>query len=389
MSEQPKIRVIMSFGSDDKERKRMAAVYYSCLEFMIDKYSSESGQPFDFDYCKRFTGDINDPLLQEIADADILIALLDRNVTVTYELAFRHILRGQMILFRLEDAKVPVYLETHARQEFSDNLTEKILNQVRDEENFPDLELGESELSPAIKKLLKEDKNQTYTILSRALEEIANSSPTPSTYIEKIALPMLQNRESPVSYNISAWGQSMYYPLSIIKISWKGITDPVNGKYSVEDMIEVPLIHDANREFINLYRLRVLRGESDSEAIHRLSPLGQTELMKHLEKLTNPEKMNMKEFLADQQRLSELTILQDAEAAQGKFSSTSYNLNREDKYAKVPIVMSDNHPTMPGQSLLPCLLSKRHEGDFPNGKHSTYLAVVYIDITSLVGAPVG
>ena len=82
MSEPLKIRVILSFGSDDKERKRMAAVYYSCLEFMIDKYSSESDQPFDFDYCKRFTGDINDPLLQEIADADILIALLDRNVTV-------------------------------------------------------------------------------------------------------------------------------------------------------------------------------------------------------------------------------------------------------------------------------------------------------------------
>ena len=92
----------MSFGSDDQERKRMAAVYYSCLKFMIDKYNSESDLQFDFDYCKRFTGDIKDPLLQEIADADILIALLDQNVTVTYELAFRHILRGQMILFQLD-----------------------------------------------------------------------------------------------------------------------------------------------------------------------------------------------------------------------------------------------------------------------------------------------
>jgi hypothetical protein len=264
---------------------------------------------------------------------------------------------------------------------------------VKDEKNFPDLELGESELSPAIRKHLKEDKNQTYTILSSALKEIAPSSPTPSIFIEKIVLPMLQNREEPIedpsSYDISAWGQSMFYPLSIIKISWKGITDPDNGKYSAEDMIEVPLIHDANREFINLYQLNVRPGESDSEAIRRLSPLGAAELVQELEKLTNLKKMNMTEFLADQQRLGELTIFEDAEAAQGKFSSTSDNLIREDKYAKVPIVMGDDHPTMAGRSLLPCLLSKRYGGDFPNGKHSTYLAVVYIDITGLVGAPVG
>lgn len=378
----------MSFGSDDEERKRIAAVYYSCLKFMIDKYSTKSGQPFDFDYCKRFTGDINDPLLQEIAEADILIALLDQNVTVTYELAFRHILRGQMILFLLEGAQVPVYLENWAHHKFSDKLTEKILNQVKDKDNFPDLKLGEFELSPAIKKHLEEDKNETYTILSSALEEIAHSSPTPSTYIEKIVLPMLQNYENPDSYKISAWGQSLYYPLSIVKISWKGITDPVNGKYSQDDIIEGPLIHDANRKFIDLYQLRVIGGESDSDVIRRFSPLGMAELLKQLEILTHP-KMDMKAFIADQERLTQLIIFEDAEAAEKKFSTKSDNLYREDTYAKVPIVMRDNHQKMPGRSLLPCLLSKRYVGDFPKGKHSTYLLVAYIDITSLIGAPVG
>ena len=378
----------MSFGSDDEERKRIAAVYYSCLKFMIDKNSCKRDQLYDFDYCKRFTGDINDPLLQEIADADILIALLDRNVTVAYELAFRHILRGQMILFLLEDAQVPVYLVNWAHHKFSDKLTKKILNQVKDKDNFPDLKLGEFELSPAIKKHLEEDKNETYTILCSALEEIAHSSPKPSPYIEKIVPPMLQNREGPDSYNISAWGQSLYYPLSIVKISWKGISDPINGKYSDDDLTEGPLIHDANREFIELYRLKVVGGESDSDVIRRLSPLGLAELLQHLEKLTNPEKMNMNEFIDDQQRLKKLTILEDAEAAEKKFSDISENLNTEDKYAKVPIVMSDDHPKMPGRSLLPCLLSKRHDGDFPKGKHSTYLLVAYIDITGLVGSPV-
>jgi len=199
---------------------------------------------------------------------------------------------------------------------------------------------------------------------------------------------MLQNREGPDSYNISAWGQSLYYPLSIVKISWKGISDPINGKYSDDDLTEGPLIHDANREFIELYRLKVVGGESDSDVIRRLSPLGLAELLQHLEKLTNPEKMNMNEFIDDQQRLKKLTILEDAEAAEKKFSDISENLNTEDKYAKVPIVMSDDHPKMPGRSLLPCLLSKRHDGDFPKGKHSTYLLVAYIDITGLVGSPV-
>jgi hypothetical protein len=356
---------------------------------MIDKYSRGSGQPIDFDYCKRFTGDINDPLLQEIADADILIALLDENVTVTYELAFRHILRGQMILFLLEDAHVPLYLVNWAHHKFSDGLTQKILNEVKDKDNFPDLKLGECELSPAIKRHLAEDKNETYTILCSALEEIAHSRPKPSPYIEKIVPPMLQDRESPDSYNISAWGESLYYPLSIVKVSWKGISDPINGKYSDDDMTEGPLIHDANREFIELYRLNVLRGESDSDAIRRLSPLGLAELVQELKKLTDPEKMNMDEFVADQQRLTKLTIFQDAEAAEKKFSGINENLKTEDKYAKVPIVMSGDHPKMPGRSLLPCLLSKRHDGDFPKGKHSTYLLVAYIDITGLVGAPVG
>ncbi len=50
---------------------------------------------------------------------------------------------------------------------------------------------------------------------------------------------------------------------------------------------------------------------------------------------------------------------------------------------------------MCGESFLPCLIGKLHDGDF-QGKHSVYIQIAYIDITqvsglspTLKGAPMG
>ncbi len=395
MSDSLTLRVIMSFGSFEKTRKRLAAVYYSCIAKLVEKYTEETDLIIDCNIVSQFTGELNDPLLEEIAKADVIIALLDENITVTYELAFRHILRGQMILFLLDKAKKPLYLENWAHNEFSDAMITKIKSQAKDEENFPNLQLGDKVLSQALLMIINGNDDATYKNFKEALKATIKSEIKPSIFIKEIVCPQcsLELPTSPKDFKLSRWGYSLFYPLSIIKIKWKGIHDIKNGIYEEKDMESPAIIFDANRQFIDLYQLNALPGKSDSQVIERLNrqkSLTLDVMLEILHALIDDQKMDWEKFMEDQFKLTKFVVFQDPIAARKPFNNPiSHPLaKQEDKYAKVPITMSQKHPKMPGRSLLPCLFSRESEGDFPKGKHTTYLLVAYIDITGLSGAPV-
>ena len=373
----------MPFDSDDKIKKRAAALKYKVVKQLVEFYFSEADTGVDFNYCQRFSGEINDPVLGEIATADIVIVILGENVNVTYELAFRHTLRGQMIIIGDPDVKKPKYIDDLAFIGFARPLLDKLQKQAGDLDNFPNISFQQGEISPGIVELL-ENRKETFQRFSMAMEQVLDQPPKPSRYIKEL-LPKLypdMDDQAEKQFSLSLWGKSLGYPLSVLKIEWKGISDPDTGQYTVDDMIGSPLICDANWAFIEFYQLNWRRGEEASEVVDRLSPLDYNKLKKQILKYKD-DQMDIDAFESDQARLTAQVIFVDEEAATGIFRQE----NRQ-KFATQSILWGANHPTMAGQFFLPCLLARRHEGEFPNGKHNTYLLVAYVEVSGLSGAPV-
>lgn len=392
------VRVIMPFGGDDEKKERAAAVEFNAIKHMVKKYGQKHDVEINADISQKFTGEINDPVLEEIAEADVVVAVLKSNVNVTYELAFRHLLRGQMILLVLDQSARPKYIDDWAYIKFDKKMILRIGTLVDDTDNYPTPSLLSGKLSPGIEEAIDSESEQTYPNFENAMEQALNQDPTPSHFFEDVVLP-LQNKKiaaaTGTNFGLGEWGPASYYPLSVVRVDWKGISDEANGKYDAKDLVKYepshgPIIFDANKAFLDLYSLRVLQHQTPSQAIESLNeqkPLDSLTLINHLATNGAAPNWDKEAFMEDQRRLANNVIFVDEEAS----STYRPNIDRADGYAKIPIIISNKHPVQgfQGKSFLPCLLAKRHSGKFPKGRHSTFLLVAYIDVTDLDKMPKG
>lgn len=179
------------------------------------------------------------------------------------------------------------------------------------------------------------------------------------------------------------WGRSLAYPLSVIKIAWKGMSNIKEGKYSEDDLKEPPWVFDGNRDLYDFYQIVRHQYDSTVKDFER-HHLTFSALIERLEELV--DKKYLDAFVEDQKRLQNLVIFQDTDAK--PFMTAA---DREPSNAEAPIIFNQNHPTLANQIFLPCLIAKRHEGNFPMGPHNTYLLVAYVNVTKLIGtgAPIG
>jgi TIR domain-containing protein len=195
------------------------------------------------------------------------------------------------------------------------------------------------------------------------------------------ATSSVEEESGPQPFRLAEWGQLMAYPLSVVKIAWKGMTHAEDGKYADDDLKELPWVFDGNRELIDLYQVAAQERETPSQTFSRLH-LTFNELIGQLKSWMTDD--DLQKFLNDQERLRQLLIFQDLDAK--RFLTAE---DREPVTTECPIVFRDSHPTRHpahcGKVFLPCLLAKRHDGPFPRHPHDTYLLVAYVDVTKIRG----
>jgi len=184
-----RVKVIMPFGGDDEERRRRAALDFKVIQAMADKYAADHQLEIDTAVCRKFSGEIGDPILEEIASAEVVVAILENNVNVTYELAFRHVLRGQMIVVLAEHGERPKYIDDWAYIEFGKEMKEKIAKQAADTENFPDISFDKGDISPGIKGAI-ERSLKTYNEFSQAMDQVLALEPAPSRFFADVVLKL-------------------------------------------------------------------------------------------------------------------------------------------------------------------------------------------------------
>jgi hypothetical protein len=404
---QKQVRIIMSFGSKDPMKKREAALTFTVIKRMTKQYAEAEKLPLDVRRCVRYTGEITEPLFEEMAKADIVIAILDEiNPTVIFELAFRHTLRGQFILIVKDRHAIPFYLRTWAYVELGQDLLQALNDEVENENMFPTVSFEQCPLSPRLEQLLRKGEGCEVD-LRRALAEELRSEPAPTPYFEDVVLPLLHQRivsigKEEEDFGLGPWARSSFYPLSIIRVNFKKMSHIEDCRYDpTEDIDGDPIVYDANRGFLKIFNLKLMEDEKIFPQLRRMNPLTFSSILELLSGERGHRRLAHKDwdsiaFGNDQKRLRKWVIFYDAQAATSVFCERPKD---QDLYAHEPIHLADDHPVeeMRGASFLPCLIAKRRSGLFPNGPHSAYLRIAFIDVTNvaadasrrLKGAPVG
>ena len=362
-----KVYVLMPYGGNEKEKRRRAILEFLCLKHMVELINldlKKENKPLKYvvDVCETLVSDIAANALQKIADADVIIAMLkDRNINVVYEVAFRYTLRDQMILMVDGDAaeQVPVYLrdKAHLLSPFPQPVDKTIDYFVDiDIPKYQDISFRDPYPPDDLQQAIKTHSIAAMTTLRQALEEIHQKGPNPSPFILKERAER-RRTESPEPLKLSSWSGVLHYPISIVKFTWKKMSNIKTGRYEPTDLNEKhpPIVFDGNTEFRMLYGLEKI-AEPDVSKLNIDASL----LIEKLHSIVDPQ--DLEDFTKDQLRLQPELIFVNAPTGN----------------AKVPIKLK-NHRYYQNRWFLPCLIGKQVIGEI-SGPHETYLMIVYIEI---------
>lgn len=183
------------------------------------------------------------------------------------------------------------------------------------------------------------------------------------------------NEDERHPFVLKEWGQSLSYPVSVVVANWQGMSHANDGIYETDDLVEDPWIFDGNGDFFRFYDLTKKDDETPYDALQRMK-LTSASMMDSLTRWMSPQ--DMAAFRQDQARLAQEVILKDRQ-------HLAFRCRRSEPVTtKAPIKLGPEHPLLPNRTFLPCLLAKRHQGDFPAGAHTTYLLIAYVDISSIL-----
>lgn len=359
--------VLMSYGGDEKEKQRRAILEFLCLKHMMELINQglkreSKALKYKVDVCQTLTSDISDNALQKIAGADVIIAMLqDRNINVIYEIAFRHLLRDQMIIMVKGNAseQVPVYLrdKAHLLSPFPQKITETIEYIVKsDLPKYQDISFRDPLPPEDLQQAIDTHSITEMTTLKEALEEIHQKGPNPSSFISGRQTEQGADK-SQEPLRLSNWAAVLHYPISIVKFSWNKMSHLKAGRYEPTDLNsgQPPTIFDGNTEFRMLYGL-----EKETEPDLSKLNIDASQLIEKLHSIVDPQ--DLEDFTNDQIRLQPELIFVNAPTGN----------------AKIPIKLK-KHRYFQDKWFLPCLIGKQVIGKLSE-PHETYLMIVYIEI---------
>jgi hypothetical protein len=362
-----KVYVLMPYGGDETDKRRLAILEFLSLKYMINLINEDlrkeaNSLQYDVNVCETFIDGIAANALQKISDADVIIAMLqDRNINVIYEVAFRHLLRDQMIIMVKGNAneQVPVYLrdKAHLLSPFPQKVMESIEFFGKSTlKKYQNVSFQDSHPPEDLQEEVSTHSNAEITTLKQALEEIRQKGPSPSSFISNQQTKQ-ETTSSSEPLRLSNWAAYLHYPISIVKFSWNKMSHLKAGRYEPTDLDaeQPPIIFDGNTEFRMLYGL-----EKETEPDLSKLNIDASQLIEKLHSIVDPQ--DLEDFTNDQIRLQPELIFVNAPTGN----------------AKVPIKLK-KHRFFQDKWFLPCLIGKQVIGKL-SGPHETYLMIVYIEI---------
>ena len=338
------IVVVMPFGG--KERpvdRRRAILNFKRLEYLVlhKCHVNSAADPsakvtYTIEVCKTAIDEIPDKVLQQIYQADILIALIaEHNPNVIYEVAYRRYLERKFILVVASPEELPLYLQGYAHSDWKQaSILERIDKIAMDK--FPVLGDFKADIPEALREQIDDDDHKLQAELQDALNAIERQFvQEPSVAAQHLI-------------GIVSGETSSFYPCSIVNVSFAE-----NGVFAKNPAI----VSAFDDKFARLY------GYTDKNAAHDDRPLTLEKLSNRMKKYIDGGEWD--KFVEEQIRLT-ATVIQGYGFA----------------IATIPLQINKNHPHREyrGASYLPCLIAQVIDGDRNAGPHQMYLLVVYIEI---------
>jgi hypothetical protein len=359
------VAVMMSFGGSDKAKQRRSILEFLRIKENIEKHLNITGcgaRPdaqirYKVNHAMTDVGDIREPALRAIYEADVLIALInEKNANVIYELAVRNLLKGTLVLLVdgdpwLEDL-LPIYLKTmgHIRYDLA---TKKEMREYLDRlAKDPLLNLAFDAPIPSEMASVVEGKDEELReLLCEAFIKIETNPNAPPGGITLV-------QELDPGRNLASW--RAFYPYNCVRVRWNRMVDLALRQYSMDDIDGPPIVYTANDEFFDMINY----GKSQKEYNPGENPLDTSSIQKLLSMGGFIDSADLKAWMDDQARLMAEIVLKNGFA-----------------HAAVPLRFNGKHPheQYRNKSLLPTLVGMRTVGQ-PQRPHATYFLVVFVEV---------
>jgi nucleoside 2-deoxyribosyltransferase len=346
--------VAMPFGKPGVERRK-AILNFRRLKYIIENKcqvvptgSGTTGMrvAYDVDVAKTAMDNIAEKALDQIYDADILIALLsERNPTVGYEIGYRRARDRAVINLVDSEDDVPVYELKVAYQDWKQG---EVLEHIDDiaGRDFPALAEFGVDIPGELKDVIDAKDDGLIKGLQLALQEIE------SNFVVLYTDPV-QKLRGMLSTKITR-----FYPFSVVEVRFSK-----RGEF--EDPRAPAKVVEFDEEFSKLY------GYGSKDAARGDRPLTLERLLNRLQRYSDDDDWN--KFLQEQRTLTE-TVIQDYGFA----------------LATVPIRINSSHTNdrFKCKSFLPCIAAQVIDGkkSLSGGEivldepHQMYLLIAYIEI---------
>jgi nucleoside 2-deoxyribosyltransferase len=333
--------VAMPFGSRGAERRK-AILNFKRLEYIIENKcqvvhtgSRPAGTrvAYDVEVARTFMDQIPEKALEQIDNADILIALMsERNITVAYELGYRRA-RERTPVILMVDSKddLPVYESAVAYQNWKQDDVLAQIDAISDSA-FPELADFQVVIPDALKAAIDAKDDGLIQGLRSALQEIENKFVVLSPFRGMLSEAITR-----------------FYPFSVVEVRF-------SKNREFEDPKAPATVVDFDEEFSRLY------GYAGKKTAEQDTPLTLDRLLDRIERFSDTDDWN--KFLQEQKQLTETVIIDKGFAR-----------------ATVPIRLNSSHTDdrFRCKSFLPCMCAQVIDGTF-DGPHRMYLLIAYIEI---------
>jgi len=359
------VAVMMSFGKSDRIKERRSILEFLRIKENIEKHlnipgcgaSPDAQIKYKVNHAMTDVGDIREPALRAIYEADVLIALInEKNANVIYELAVRNLLRGTLVLLVDGDPWpedfLPIYLKTmgHIRydlatkkevKEYLDKLAKDPLLNLTFDAPIP------SEMASVIAARDEELRER----LCEAFIKIETNPNAPPGGISLV-------QELDPGRNLASW--RAFYPYNCVRVRWNRMANLTLKRYSMDDIDGPPIVYTANSEFFDMINY----GKSQEEYNAGENPLDMGSVQELLSKSDFIDAPDFKAWKDDQDRLLAEIVLRNSYAR-----------------AIVPLRLNEKHPREQyrNKSLLPTLVAMRTVGK-PQRPHATYFLIVFVEV---------
>lgn len=364
-----KVVVITPFGGRETTSQRRCILDVMRIKYIIENKVDilnrelDAQVQYEVSVCRARVGEISGRAFRDIAESDIVVALLtEKNVNVVYELAVRNLMKPEYLLIIKGSSKdvLPIYLRDmnyipYEMDDDDDAAGIQAWIESTSQSSIPRLSWLKLDVPEALAEAVDQYDQRLVLEIQQALLDLEEKPATWPQHMFDLAEEM-----QPAGL-LKGW--TSYSPTSVVRINWSGKSG--GDKYKKEDMMGAPVVCAMNPHFADLYDLNYQSFDPDDKD----NAWTAKRLLRSVKAYMEQRYMEL--FLEDQDNVFDRIVFEDKTGQ-----------------ASVPLQFNAGHPSSQFRDkvFLPCIIGKRTVGS-PDKPHTTYLLVSYIQDFWPIGHP--